>query len=51
MKTTEQKIADYFGFTTPELRRTLARMFYPTIAASALFIGFVLYNIFLLLFR
>ena len=48
---TEQGVADYFGFTIPELRKALAVMFYPTLAASAFFIGIVLYNIFLLLFR
>lgn len=48
---TEKNLADYFELTIPELRRTLARMFYPTITASALFIGIMLYNIFLLLFR
>ena len=47
---TEQGIADYFGFTIPELRKALAVMFYPTLAVSALFIGIVLYNIFLAIF-
>ena len=47
---TEQGIADYFELTIPELRKALAAMFYPTLAASALFIGIVLYNIFLAIF-
>ena len=48
---TEKNLADYFELSIPELRKALAVMFYPTLAASAFFIGIVLYNIFLLLFR
>jgi len=51
MNLTEQGLADYFELTIPELRKILARMFYPTLIASAFFIGIMLYNILLAIAR
>lgn len=43
MNTTEKNLADYFGFTVPELRKALLISFAPSMIAICAFVGILIY--------